>query len=1356
MDVGFLVATHLSSLFPSHATSIPLQTTRQGVPLPAAPQESDPPAEHAAHSSLLHTPLTGTILLRVLHGGLIIELVSLSTEVPPIRFIFPAAILPSPAMFLWDSTELHVLAVTQRGSLYRLVIPVDNGHELWLNRGDDIWPREYLIKNISDTIDGIVHVQGTDCVAIGLPSGSLLRLETEYVGEESDDEWAESFFQHTSFLLSFTSFLPTLNSGFSSVSEIVSMATHPWPTDIGHIWTLSRDLTVRYWKAKIGCVASKFLAQAFHAREPSPLPTISANGSKPHVLLDPMHQTLLRVFSTSSHEDHIYVLVFIPTITSLSSGGSFQLLDTVTDQLSDIGSIECSKNTAHCHLQDFMVIGDSLYTLWDRQGQSMVEKTDINLTELHNKEFRSAAWHTASYATEPELTPAYLEEHLLSPGSLTDKFFEAIMRPGMFSALTLRTAIDQYTDACLSLPGPRPPQLATSYGSLSEHIAAVVGCTVGLNRDPQTGAFQHANYWNALKRDWEGFIARCREVERSARRPLVLGAQDQGNIIVVERERVGALVNADLPIQIRSLLSREWSDLDPQYDLLSVVWTLRSKLGPQVMLSLEHRLMDTVHQEIAFSFVDILQDQARRLKFREAIDEGSASWIIGRLQSISDIDTAARTVLDVIGGFDMEIKREEDEVELLLPPPRSHWSRALTAAYITKTIEVRYDLCLSLVTLLFFLSEELSEWDPALLAEVFAVFRGVAMLRFVARQPAGPPPDMSAISNDHSTPDDVVTRMRNMNVSHSKTLVFPTYSLIYRLLDQSGDTHGLPGAAHRFLDATGLLQSISPAHATKFEILFCERLRQLGFYGSARELLSWLPRTPGGSYVLARLWLNVGRADDAAHLMEKLAARFGPDHGLSFEDQDALASVLPGAELFDSSFSFYLHASNVFKMSSLVYHEVQFAQLALAVAPPEDTSTLWVNIIKGYTDLVMYEDAYASLMSNPYERLKRDCVSQLTYRMCEDNAVETLMSFNFAGIADEVEAALSFKARNVDPRVRPCYSRILYLWYTRRGDYRNAALAMYQRARKLQDLIGDAASFASLAEEQLEGYNIAINSLSLVDQKNAWPRKRRKLSRHIPESRYAPGKFDTEIVYLADIRYDYALLCAQIEIIRTDPKLLPSQELLLPPSLIVLKLAQANRFDFAMATARTLKVDMTDLFTHLTSQCLRLSRNPDAVIQENTSDWLLTDKVSSWPGTPADRGWRYLRLSLQRHDNADTDYKYTKAVLEVILNTDRSSPPPPWVIRTLQDHHPEYLIRVCLRYENFEQAIEHTLSLMRKSDTHLSRNASSTWLPYTSIDQVLIAATAQDPANPGLSNLRSEITSRMKRIEKLSRPGLPR
>jgi nuclear pore complex protein Nup160 len=70
--------------------------------------------------------------------------------------------------------------------------------------------------------------------------------------------------------------------------------------------------------------------------------------------------------------------------------------------------------------------------------------------------------------------------------------------------------------------------------------------------------------------------------------------------------------------------------------------------------------------------------------------------------------------------------------------------------------------------------------------------------------------------------------------------------------------------------------------------------------------------------------------------------------------------------------------------------------------------------------------------------------------------------------------------------------------------------------------------------------------------------------------------------------------------------------------------------------------------------------------QEDTSDWLLTDKVSSWPGTPADRGWRYLRQSLQQHDNAGTDHKYTKAILETMLSADRSSSPPPWIIQILE------------------------------------------------------------------------------------------
>jgi nuclear pore complex protein Nup160 len=57
--------------------------------------------------------------------------------------------------------------------------------------------------------------------------------------------------------------------------------------------------------------------------------------------------------------------------------------------------------------------------------------------------------------------------------------------------------------------------------------------------------------------------------------------------------------------------------------------------------------------------------------------------------------------------------------------------------------------------------------------------------------------------------------------------------------------------------------------------------------------------------------------------------------------------------------------------------------------------------------------------------------------MCENDAIDAFMSFDFAGIAKEVEAALSFKARNADPDSRPAYAHILYTWYVRRGDYRD-------------------------------------------------------------------------------------------------------------------------------------------------------------------------------------------------------------------------------------------------------------------------------------------------------------------------------
>lgn len=59
----------------------------------------------------------------------------------------------------------------------------------------------------------------------------------------------------------------------------------------------------------------------------------------------------------------------------------------------------------------------------------------------------------------------------------------------------------------------------------------------------------------------------------------------------------------------------------------------------------------------------------------------------------------------------------------------------------------------------------------------------------------------------------------------------------------------------------------------------------------------------------------------------------------------------------------------MFKAASFVYRAVLFAQMAIEVAPPIDTSGLWYDVIRGYIELAMYEDAYACLVCTPYERL---------------------------------------------------------------------------------------------------------------------------------------------------------------------------------------------------------------------------------------------------------------------------------------------------------------------------------------------------------------------------------------------------
>jgi nuclear pore complex protein Nup160 len=180
-----LISTHLSDIYsPFQTDVVSVQTSKSHLPFPPTPADDEPPIEHAQHASFFHSVQTGAILLRLIHNGLIIELVSLSTETPPIRFVFPYTVLPNPALVLWQSRELHVLAVTASGSLYRLVIPIQSPQQLWSTPMVNNWCREYHLKNAQDSLQGLAHVQDAHSLVLALTNGSLIRLDAETIGDK--------------------------------------------------------------------------------------------------------------------------------------------------------------------------------------------------------------------------------------------------------------------------------------------------------------------------------------------------------------------------------------------------------------------------------------------------------------------------------------------------------------------------------------------------------------------------------------------------------------------------------------------------------------------------------------------------------------------------------------------------------------------------------------------------------------------------------------------------------------------------------------------------------------------------------------------------------------------------------------------------------------------------------------------------------------------------------------------------------------------------------------------------------------------------------------------------------------------
>jgi hypothetical protein len=121
--------------------------------------------------------------------------------------------------------------------------------------------------------------------------------------------------------------------------------------------------------------------------------------------------------------------------------------------------------------------------------------------------------------------------------------------------------------------------------------------------------------------------------------------------------------------------------------------------------------------------------------------------------------------------------------------------------------------------------------------------------------------------------------------------------------------------------------------------------------------------------------------------------------------------------------------------------------------------------------------------------------------------------------------------------------------------------------------------------------------------------------------------------------------------------------------------------------------------------------------QDDLADWLLTENVSSWTGSPADKGWQYLRQSLERHDSVETDHRYAKVCLETIMSYEKASLMPSWLVRLLEVisffglsvHRLTLLLRKLIRTISFERSFDSKITTLLWNRLYLLCERFGSW-----------------------------------------------
>ncbi|KAJ1718926.1 hypothetical protein LPJ53_006211, partial [Coemansia erecta] len=462
-------------------------------------------------------------------------------------------------------------------------------------------------------------------------------------------------------------------------------------------------------------------------------------------------------------------------------------------------------------------------------------------------------------------------------------------------------------------------------------------------------------------------------------------------------------------------------------------------------------------------------------------------------------------------------------------------------------------------------------------------------------------------------------------------------------------------------------------------------------------------------------------------------------------------------------------------------------------AAAERRQTLWFRVFHAELAGGAYEQAYLAVMAQPDATVQTDCLRHLVAALCERPAgVAVLCRLPWPGLQEEVERTLLFKARNSDlllaaPAAAPNYYRILYAFHVYRGGHRNAASAMYQYAARLAALMPVSGDVAEMLAARGRALLACISGLRLVDGQDAWVvhgrsasasasasaslaagegdgegdgagerRKRRRVeigrydatsSASAAASSSAGVAQEIDIVGLADVRREYALCVARLELGAEFPELLARNLLFEPEDALALHVKRA-RYDRALALARQFDLPVEPVFAAMARMCLGMSMRSDGegYYCAPPGFWLIPEVPSV--GSAAERAWRLLQCYLDGEEPVGAagaaggagaasglmqQLPLRMLVAECVLGADGCCVLAPWLADGLVRCCPQDLVRMCLRLGCVTEAAEFLLRHVRAVTLRVSGNSALTtapssssssssrvlWLPYGLVDRTV-------------------------------------